>query len=138
MNVAFYTRAFDKAIDEIFDDWLGIGEEQAKTLRMGPMALQSMIHYVAELKLGEEFACDFQLLDADHKRIHFFATMIKLETGAEAATYESLSMNVDLVARRSAPYPAEAQARVDALKAAHAGLPIPERVGARIGIRRKA
>ncbi len=137
MNVAFYTRAFDKAIDEIFDDWLGIGEEQARTLRMGPMALQSQIHYLAELKLGEAFACDFQLLDADTKRIHFFATMINLDSGAEAATYESLSMNVDLQARRSAPYPAEAQARVDALKEAHAGLPIPARVGAKIGIRRK-
>lgn len=138
MNVAFYTRAFDKAIDEIFDDWLGIGEEQARTLKMGPMALQSQIHYLAELSLGEAFACDFQLLDADTKLIHFFATMINLESGAEAAMYESLSMNVDLVSRRSTPYPPEALALVSALKEAHAALPIPARVGAKIGIRRKA
>ncbi|MEM7506283.1 MAG: thioesterase family protein [Pseudomonadota bacterium] len=137
MNVAYYTMAFDLALDEIFDEVLGIGEEQAKTLRMGPMALQSQTHYLAELKEGEGFYSLFQLLDADQKRIHFFSTMIHEATGQEAATYESLSMNVDLEARRSAPYPAEALARVEALKAAHTGLPRPARAGAVIGIRRK-
>lgn len=138
MNVAYYTLAFDRALDEIFDEWLGIGEEQARTLRMGPMALQSMIHYLAELKLGEEFACDFQILDADHKKIHFFTTMINLASGGEAATYVSISMNVDLEARRSAPYPADAVARIDTLRAAQSDLPRPARAGASIGIRRKS
>ncbi|MEM7668834.1 MAG: thioesterase family protein, partial [Pseudomonadota bacterium] len=137
MNVAYYTMAFDRALDEIFDDWLGVGADQAKELRMGPMALQSQIHYLDELKLGDTFACDFQILDADPKKIHFFTTMINLVSGAEAATYESLSMNVDLDARRSAPYPAPARARIEALLAAQADLPRPARAGARIGIRRK-
>ncbi|MEM6933046.1 MAG: thioesterase family protein [Pseudomonadota bacterium] len=136
MNVAYYTMAFDKALDEVFDDWLGIGEEQARNDRMGPMALQSQIHYLDELKLGEDFACDFQILDADYKRIHFFTTMINLATGSEAATYESLSMNVDLEARRSAPYPDAAQARIKEMMASQADLPRPERAGATIGIRR--
>lgn len=137
MNVAYYTMAFDKALDEIFDKVLGIGEEQARTLRMGPMALQSQTHYLDELHLGERFHCLFQLLDADAKKLHFFTTMIKASNGARAATYESLSMNVDLEARRSAPYPADALARVEALKTAHASLPRPEQAGATIAIRRK-
>ena len=64
--------------------------------RMGPMALQTQIHYLAELVEGDEFACDFQLLDADHKRIHFFVTMINLATGAEAATAEQAMTAGDL------------------------------------------
>lgn len=137
MNVAYYTMAFDNSLDEVFDRVLGIGEEQAKTLRLGPMALQTQIHYLNELQLGEEFACDFQILDADHKRVHFFMTMIRLSDGVHAATYESLSMNVDLEKRRSAPYPPEGLARVEAMRDAHAALERPAQVGQVIGIRRK-
>ncbi|MEL6475917.1 MAG: thioesterase family protein [Pseudomonadota bacterium] len=138
MNVSYYLLAFDRAIDEVFDEILQVGESQAKTLRMGPMALQSQLHYLAELRLGERFHTLFQVLDADHKRVHYFATMINEEIGARAATYESLSMNVDLEVRRSTPYPAEAASRVEALRAAHAGLPRPAEAGAVIGIRRKS
>lgn len=136
MNVAYYTLAFDKSLDEIFDETLGIGEKLVREARMGPMALQTQIHYLAELVEGDEFACDFQLLDADHKRIHFFVTMINLATGAEAATYESLTVNVDLEARRSAPYPDWARARIGRLLDAHAALPRPRLAGRPLGIRR--
>lgn len=137
MNVAYYTRAFDQSLDQIFDEILGIGEPLVREARMGPMALQSQTHYLAELVEGDEFACDFQILDADHKRIHFFVTMINLATGAEAATYESLTMNVDLEARRSAPYPNRAMDRIERLRAAQAALPRPRLAGNPLGIRRK-
>ena len=138
MNVAYYTMAFDNALDEIFDEYLGVGENLAREQRMGPMALQTQIHYLGELLEGTEIACDFQLLDADAKRIHFFVTMVNLETGAVAATYESLSMNVDLEARRSAPYPERARNRIGRLLALHAALPRPPLAGNQLGIRRKA
>ena len=137
MNVAYYTMAFDTAADEILNDYLGIGETLAREGRHGPMALQTQIHYLAELLEGTGFACDFQLLDADQKRIHFFMTMVNLETGNAAATYESLTMNVDLVARRSAPYPDWAQERIQRMRARHADLPHPAQAGNRIGIRKK-
>ncbi|HSF93722.1 MAG TPA: thioesterase family protein [Thermohalobaculum sp.] len=137
MNVAYYTMAFDHALDEVLNP-LGLGESLVSDFRMGPMALQTQIHYLGELLEGAEFACDFQLLDADPKRVHFFMTMINLETGEPAATYETLSMNVDLEARRSAPYPDWAQRRIARLLAAHAGLPRPPQAGNPLGIRRKA
>jgi len=138
MNVAYYTMAFDNALDEILEERLGIGESLAREGRLGPMALQTQIHYLGELVEGTEFACDFQLLDADPKRIHFFVTMVNLETGEAAATYESLSMNVDLEARRSAPYPDWAQERIWRLRALHTTLPRPPLAGNPLGIRRKA
>ena len=136
MNVAYYTLAFDQALDEVLEP-IGIGESLAREGRFGPMALQTQIHYLGELLEGEEFHCEFQLLDADHKRIHMLMTMIKTATGARAATYETLSMNVDLQARRSAPYPGWAQERIDRLRAAHAALSRPPEVGNPLGIRRK-
>ncbi len=138
MNVAYYTMAFDNAVDEILEERLGVGESFVREGRMGPMALQTQIHYLGELVEGTGFACDFQLLDADPKRIHFFVTMINLETGETAATYESLTMNVDLEARRSAPYPDWAQDRIERLRAFHATLPRPPLAGNPLGIRRKA
>ena len=138
MNVAYYTLAFDNALDEILDERLGIGESLAREGRFGPMALQTQIHYLGELLEGTGFACDFQLLDADPKRIHFFLTMVNLEPAVVAATYESLSMNVDLQARRSAPYPDWAQERIGRLRALHATLPRPPLAGNPLGIRRKA
>ena len=63
--------------------------------------------------------------------------MIKLATGDPVATYETLTMNVDLAARRSAPYPDWAQRRIASLLAAQAELPRPPQAGATIGIRRK-
>jgi acyl-CoA thioester hydrolase len=137
MNVAYYTMAFDNAADEILDDYLGIGETLARDGRHGPMALQTQIHYLDELVEGTSFACDFQLLDADAKRIHFFMTMVNLQTGRAAATYESLTMNVDLEARRSAPYPDWAQQRIERMRVRHAGLPRPSQTGNPIGIRKK-
>jgi acyl-CoA thioester hydrolase len=137
MNLAYYAMAFDQASDEIFDRRLGVGEALAREHRMGPMALQTQIHYLGELVEGNEFACDFQLLDADRKRVHFFMTMTNLETGEIAATFESLTMNVDLEARRSAPYPDWAQARIDRMLALHATLPRPKLAGNPLGIRRK-
>lgn len=136
MNVAYYTMAFDNALDVVLDDHLGVGERQAREARMGPMALQTQIHYLGELLEGDCFVVDFQLLDADAKRMHFFMTMWRVGADSPAATYESLSINVDLDARRSAPYPDEARQRIDRLLTAHARLPRPDLAGRTIGIRR--
>ena len=137
MNVAYYTLAIDQLMDEVFDE-LGVGVALVKTHRMGPMALVNQIHYVNELLEGEEFYIDLQMLDSDHKRMHYFVTMVHMDKGVTAATYEGLSMNVDLEKRKSASYPPEALAKIKALTKAHADLPKPELAGARIGIRRKS
>ncbi|MEM8663078.1 MAG: thioesterase family protein [Pseudomonadota bacterium] len=135
MNVAYYTMAIDHSLDEVFD-MLGLGIELVQAHNMGPMAIQAQIHYLDELLEGEAFACDFQLLDADHKRMHLFVTMQHLAKGTAAATWEAMSMNVDLSARRSAPYPADCLARVESLKTAHSALPRPPLAGAAMGIRK--
>ena len=137
MNVAYYTLAFDRALDEAYD-LIGIGPGLVKSHRMGPMALQTQIVYTSELLEGGRFACDVRLLDADAKRVHVFVEMLDLDAGGRlSATYESLTMNVDLDARRAAPFPEPAASRVRAVLAAHACLPRPAQVGAPLGIRRR-
>jgi acyl-CoA thioester hydrolase len=136
MNVTWYTKAFDLAIDAFLDDALGVGPAYVARSGFGPYALQAHIHYLGELRLGERFRVAIRLVDADTKRLHLFCEMTNAATGAPAATLEQVTMNVDLRTRRAAPYPDPEQARIAALRAAHAGLPRPPRLGAPIGLRR--
>jgi acyl-CoA thioester hydrolase len=135
MNVGYYTFAFDRALDAFLDRELGMGEGFARRGRMGPFTLQNNLAYLGELKAGAPFQIRLQLLDHDAKRIHVFMEMIGPD--GIAATAEQLLMNVDLAARRSAPYPDWAQRRLAGLAAAHGALPRPAGAGQAIGIRRK-
>ncbi|MEO0958638.1 MAG: thioesterase family protein [Pseudomonadota bacterium] len=135
MNVAYYTLAFDRALDEIYEA-LDIGPSAVESRGQGPMALQTQIHYRAELLEGEGFHCEAVLLDADHKRCHAFLRMVRERDGVTAACYETLSVNVDLAARRSAPYPEAVAKGLQRQRDLHRDLTRDEAVGARIGIRR--
>lgn len=135
MNVAYYTMVADQAIDRFLEDHLGLGEAFAAAERMGPYALQSNIRYLAEMLVGEAFTMRVQLVDSDAKRLHIFCEITKDDSNI-AATVEQMLMNVDLDARRAAPYPDWAQARIAQMKADHARLPTPVGLGAPIGIRR--
>jgi acyl-CoA thioester hydrolase len=137
MNVACYLVAFDHALDIFFEE-VGIGMSRAKTDRMGPYALQTHMHFLAEMLEGEPFRFRLILLDCDARRTHYIIEMLHGGTGAVCATMEQVSMNVDLTTRRSAPYPDWAQARLEAIRAAHADLPRPPQTGQPLGIRRRA
>lgn len=137
MNVAYYVMALDHAFDELLEDWIGIGESFVARSRIGPMSLQAQTFYIAEMVEGEAFHVDIQLIDFDEKRFHFYGEMIAESDGRLAAAYEGLSMAVDLEARRPTPYPDWALERFQAMTDAQAGLPVPERVGKPIKIRRK-
>lgn len=137
MNVAYYTMALDTAMDALLEDHLGIGESFVKVAGLGPYVLQLNAHYLAEMHKGETFHCKFQLLDHDSKRIHVCQRIIADNDGREAAFFEALVMNVDLTARRSAPYPDQVRARLQKMQESHDALPRPERIGATIGIRRR-
>jgi acyl-CoA thioester hydrolase len=138
MNVGYYTLAFDRSLDELFDDALDIGAEAVRTRRQGPYVIQQSLHYIGELLEGQKFRVEARLIDYDAKKMHIYMEMFRLPDGALCATSEQLLVNVDLETRRSTPYPADALARIAALAKAQADLPRPERVCASVGIRRKA
>lgn len=136
MNVAYYSMAFDKAADQIYDDVLLIGADYARELRMGPYVIQQQIHYIGELLRGDEFCIGFRILDWDAKRMHTWSDLIRVSDGRVAASAEALMMNVDLELRSSSPYPDWAMARIEALGKAQWDLPRPTLMGRTIGIRR--
>ncbi|HLW05403.1 MAG TPA: thioesterase family protein [Azoarcus sp.] len=135
MNVAYYLLIFDRATDR-FLAMLGKNAEYIERTQCSTFALEMHLNYVRELRPRAPWAVRTQLIDADHKRIHLLHSMYHGEQGWLAATNESLTMHIDLAARRSTPFPPEISRRVDALAAAHATLPPSEFVGRRVGIRR--
>ncbi len=136
MNVAYYTMAFDTAIDRFLESELGMGEAYAAQFKQGPYSLQNHISYHAELLEGAVFHVEMRLVDHDEKRMHIYAELLN-EAGEVAATCEGMLMNVDHISRRATPYAPAVQARLARMLADHKVLAPPKMLGAVIGIRRK-
>lgn len=136
MNVGYYVIAFDEVSVEILGD-LGIDDAYREARQCSTFGLEMHVTYDRELVRGAPYYVQTQLLDADHKRLHIYHEMYHAEEGWLAATNELITMHIDMAKRRSAPFPDDIQANIDALKTAHSDLAWPERQGRQIGIRRK-
>ena len=135
LNMAFYNVIFDRGVDHVYDH-LGIGETYAASGAGSCFTMEVHVHYLQELSLGDEVEVHFQLLDFDHKRVHFFEQLYHRQQGYLAATSEQIGMHVDMTSRRSAPFPEPVQDQLAALHRAHMGLEIPPQVGHVIGIKK--
>lgn len=137
MNVGYYGIAFDQAADVLFLDHLGIGVRYIEEMKQGPFVLQAHTMFLNELREGETFSVAFRLLDHDAKRLHFFAEMTRDADGTLCATQEVVSVNVDHASRRSTSYPDWVIARLERMKADHAGLAPSPYLNRPIGLSRK-
>ena len=106
MNVAFFVLAFDEATDAAYEHW-GIGMDYPDTSGCSVFTLGINVDYLGELFEGDAIRIETTLVDYDAKRIHYFHRMIDTGRGKLVATNECLCMNVDLAARKSAPFPEE-------------------------------
>ena len=104
MNVAYYTLAFDKALDFFFEDVLGIGPTFVEKNKEGPFALKASYNYFSELLEEESFFVDISILDFDSKRVHVFGEMRKDKSLELSAVFETVLMNMDLSARTVKQY----------------------------------
>lgn len=136
MNMAFYNVLFDRGADQAFDR-IGIGAAYARKRRLTVYTAEIHVCYVRELHLGDRVTVSFQLLDSDDKRIRAYQE-IRHEDGWLAATSESLSLHVDMSGPKVAPFPDDIGPRVVSMRDEHAALPMPERAGRSIAIRRKS
>lgn len=134
MNVGYYHVAFDIAA-ELFFEFLGF--TQTFRLRHGSttFALEAHQNFLREVKAGDALRFEARLLDFDAKRIHFYQEMFHATEGYLAASVESLSSNVSMATRRTAPMPEELLERLAAIKAVHAALPRPWQIGHLISAR---
>lgn len=136
LNMAYYNVLFDRGSDEAFE-LMGFGPNYAKQRRNTIYTAEVHICYVQELHLSHKVSVSFQLLDHDEKRLRAYQEIRHVD-GWLAATSETMTLHVDMAGPKVAPFPPDIMANIQAMRAAHASLPMPERAGRSIGIQRKA
>ena len=135
LNMAYYNVLFDRCSDEAFEA-MGMGLDYVKQRRLTIYTAEVHVCYVQELHLDHKVQVSFQLIDHDEKRLRAYQEIRHVD-GWLAATSETLSLHVDMSGPKVAPFPADVMAKVEAMRAAHSVLPMPERAGRSIGIKRK-
>ncbi len=134
MSESFYLWAFGDATDALFR-YIGVDDDYRASGKSF-YTVESHVNYHREVGGGEPLKYTTQLLDCDSKRLHIFNWMHHGRTGDLLATTEQMLVHVDMKAGRSSSIPPEVKKAVDAVMAAHKGLPVPDGVGHKIGIKR--
>lgn len=135
MNVAFYVLAFDIATDKVYETW-GLGFDYPERENHSIFTIGMNVDYLSEVFEGDPLRITTQLVDMDHKRIHYLHTMYHGETGVLVAHNECLCMNVNLISRRSSPFPTSVADKLRPVFEAHQQLEIPKGFGRILQIRR--
>ena len=136
MNVAYYLVLFDRCVDEAFEK-LGMGPDYVMRQNASFFTVEIHVNYLRELPPGAPVTATLQLLAFDEKRIRVWLELYHADEGFLSASSEQLYLHVDMGARKTAPFPDQVVARLEAMTAAHAALPWPERAGRAITLEPK-
>jgi acyl-CoA thioester hydrolase len=136
LNMAYYNVIFDRAGDHFFEE-VGLGPDYVKTRNGSTFTLECHVTYVRELHAGTAVRIASQILDCDSKRVHYVQQMYHAEGNWLACVSEIIIMHVDMGTKKSAPFPPDVLAKLQAMHEAHKSLPVPPQVGHKIGIPRK-
>lgn len=133
MNVAYYVLVFDHATDHFYD-FLGIGHHYQQS-GYSVFTLGMNVDYLRELLEGDQIKIVSQLLDWDHKRVHYIHHMYHLDEGYLAATNECLGINVSMESRKSIPFPADRLGVLRDIGEQHKEMEYPKQAFRQLGIR---
>ena len=128
LNVAYYNVLFDRAVDEVFER-IGLGPTYLERHKHSTMVAETHVRYLRELHLDDPVRVAVQLLGYDAKRIHLFEQLLHATEHWVSATSESITLHVDMTAKKVAPFPEPVMRALAAMQAAHAVLPRPEGAG---------
>ena len=134
MNVAYYTLAFDEALDDFLNE-IGIGESHVRSSQNGPYALQANYHYLNELLEGEQFRVRIYLVDVSNKCFHSAMEIFNEKDLSVCAVCEQITMNVDLKRRKSNNYPDWVREKFDMMLGSQNDEQLPAQIGKPIGLR---
>lgn len=128
MNMAYYHVLFDRAVDEAFEV-VGFGPGYVEARESSFFAAETHTLYRRELTLQDVTRTTVQLVDFDEKGIHYYMEIRHAEEGWVAATSENLSLHIDMMTRKVAPFPSDILANLAVMKVAHGPLVRPAALG---------
>ncbi len=121
MNVRHYMTLFDEAGYPMVAN-LGLTPEFHVQHGTGGFDLEHHLHYLNEVLIGDRVAVYYRLLARSAKRLHYMMFLTNETRQNIAATFECVNSFADLTQRKTAPYPPEIAARIDAILAQHQAL----------------
>ena len=134
MNVAYYVKAFDLAIDVHWAE-LGITQNYIEIENLSTFSVESHITYQDEMKVREKFRIASHVLAYDDKRIHLFQRMYKGTADHIVATAEWMNLHVNLETRRVTPWPSKILMLLEEQVKAHKKIIWPDEAGKRMSIK---
>ncbi len=133
MNVAYYTLAFDLAVDMLWSE-LGITEEYIETTGGSTFAVESHLIYRRELKEAEPYRITVEIIAYDEKRVHQFQCMYHADQNYLVATAEWMNLHVNLQTRRVSRWPDSVLSAFAKLAQGQDDAIVPRDVGKRMSI----
>jgi acyl-CoA thioester hydrolase len=130
---AYYLLVFSMATDAMMD-MIGLDEAGRAATGHSMFTLESHINYLLEVKQGTAVEVHTQVLGADTKRLHVFHKLFVAGTDTLLSVNEQMQLNVEMSGPRAAPFAPTVLPRVQAMAAAHAGLPRPGYAGRSIAL----
>jgi acyl-CoA thioesterase FadM len=131
MHDASYGIAFSEANEELFAA-LGLSEDYRASAGASLYTVEYHIRYLAECSLGQALSATTMVVSADQKRVRLYTELLHSD-GTAAASAESMYLHVDTTRGVTKAIPVDRQDRLQAMQAAHAGLPRPAHLGRGVG-----
>ena len=121
LNMAYYAVLFDRAAEELFETF-GLGPDYVKKTNCTFFTLETHTTYANELHAGDLVRIETQIIGADQKRVHYVQQMFRGDSLYLACVLEVMVSHIDLTAKRTSPFPADIQAKIDDMAAKHKAL----------------
>ncbi len=134
-NMAYYGVLFDRAADQMFAA-LGLGPDYVKSTNNSFFTLETHCSYLREVQPTDKVTISSQIIDHDHKRVHYVQQMHGPDAQV-ACILEVMVSHVDLTTHKTSNFPHDVKARIDAMAGEHRAVHVPAQVGHKIGIPRK-
>lgn len=122
MNIQYYFAIVNQAAWACFG-LLGADLERVQREQKGIFALEQHIRYLSESRAGQTVTVYSRFLARSEKRMHFIHFLVNEEKSGLTAILEGNGIFMDMTTRKSAPWPADIAANLDAIIAKHAALP---------------
>ena len=113
MNMRWYVALFDDAGDELHER-CGLTPEFHRAHHSGTVDLEHHTHFLNEVMPGDAVVVYSRLVERSAKRLHYLMFLINETKGKVAALFECMNAFLDLEVRRTAPFPPEVAAKIDA------------------------
>jgi acyl-CoA thioester hydrolase len=124
MNVRWYLAIFDEA-GYTLHARLGLTPEFHQAGATGTMDLENHTNFLHEVLAGDRIAIFARLVARSPKRVQYLMFMVNETRGNLAALFECVNAFTDLKLRKTAPFPQEVAAQIQAGVAASAALDWP-------------